>query len=73
MTGPWFARLPLTTSTLQHPARVDRPCAVNEKVFVKSAGCGVFPHRAGIRFSVAHDGITAIEQAGRIGLARRFT
>jgi hypothetical protein len=37
---------------------------VNEKIFVKSAGCGGFLYRAGIRFSVAHHGITAIEQAG---------
>ena len=32
---------------------------------MKSAGCGVFLHRAAIRFSVAHDGSTAIQQAGQ--------
>ena len=45
---------------LQLPACVDRPCAVNEEDLVKSAGCGVFPQRAAIRFSVARDGSTAI-------------
>jgi hypothetical protein len=71
MTDPWSSRLPMTTAT---PASSTRrpPLRREREIFVKSAGCGVFPHRAGIRFSVARDGIAAIEQAGHIRLARRL-
>src|SRR5207344_1550343 len=40
---------------------VDRPCAVNEEDLVNSAGCGIFPHRAGIRLRCLTKERSAIE------------
>src|SRR3954471_12038958 len=48
---------------LQLPTCVDRPCAVNEEDFVKSAGVWCVSTLGWYRLRVTHSGITTIEQA----------